>query len=187
MIRQIPRLVALIDCVVLFTFCAVIFNVALSEPLQDPILTLAALLLAVLASGVAYAWLALTGDRIKSFRGELGEVLWWVIGGNTWLMIAVAMVVVGALSVLMYSRVAAEVMAAGDAVQVGMATPLGLVFAVISAVANLSVVAVHALDGSPQADLRRHTGRLLLRHQKAVYRRRRALLRHGDRQHPAEA
>lgn len=185
-VRQIPRLVAAIDCVVLFTFCAVIFNVALSDPLQSPVLTLAALLLAVLASGVAYTWLALTGDRIKTFRGELGEVLWRVVGATTWLMIAVSLVVVVALAVLMYSRVMGEVLAAGDAVQAGMATPLGLVFAVISAVANLSVVAVHALDGSPQSDQQRQVGRLLRRHQQALHRRRLALLRNGDERYPLD-
>jgi hypothetical protein len=179
-VRQIPRLVAVIDCVVLFTFCSVIFNVALSDPLQNPVLALAALLLAVLAGGVAYTWLSLTGDRIKTFRGELGEVLWRVVGATSWLMIAVSLVVVAALAVLMYSRVVNEVTVAGDAVQAGAATPLGLVFAVISAVANLSVIAVHALDGSPQADQHRHIGRLLRRHQQAVHRRRLALLRNGD-------
>lgn len=181
LVRQIPRLVAVIDCVVLFTFCGEIFNVLLNDPLRTPIPSLAAALLAVLASGVAYTWLALTGDRLKVFRGELGEVLWRVVGATTWFMIAGSVVLVTALAVLMYSRVFDEIQTAGDAVAAGTAAPLGVVFAVISAVANLSVVAVHALDGSPEADERRFVGRLLRRHQKSVNHNRLAVIRAAGR------
>jgi hypothetical protein len=178
LIRQIPRLVAVIDFAVLFTFCAVIFNVALAAVLSTPFGSLAALLLAVLASGVAYTWLAVTGEALKTFRGELGEILWASVGLTTWLMCAVSLVLITALSVLMYSRVVSEVISAGDD-QISSATalPLGVVFAVISAVANLAVVAVHALDGSVVADEHRHAGRLLRRHERETYRHRRALVR----------
>jgi hypothetical protein len=189
LVRQIPRLVAVIDCVVLFTFCGVIFNVDLGHPLLTPVPLMAAALLAVLASGVAYTWLALTGDRLKTFRDELGEILWPVVGATTWSMVAGSAVLVGALGVLMYSRVVDEVRAAGDIALAGTAVPLGLVFAVISAVANLSVVAIHALDGSAHADQHRHAGRLLRRHEKAVHRHRLALVRMAGRlydQHPQD-
>jgi hypothetical protein len=186
LVRQIPKLVAMIDCVVLFTFAAVIFNVALDRPLQNPVAALAALLLAFLASGAAYTWLAITGDRIKTFRGELGEVLWRIVGATTWLMIAVSGILVTALALLMYSRIVDAVVSAGDAIEAGTATPLGIVFAVISAVTNLSVVAVHALDGSPQADQQRHIGRLLRRHQKVVHRHRLTVVRKAGAGHGSD-
>lgn len=181
LVRQIPRLVAVIDCVVLYTFCGFIFNVPLDDPLQDPLPALAAALLSVLASGVSYTWLSVTGDRLKTYRGELGEVLWRLVGATTWFMVAASVVLVTVLAMLMYARVSGEVRNAADVAMTGTARPLGVIFAVISAIANLSVVAVHALDGSPQADEQRHVGRLLRRHEKAVHRHRLAVVKAAGR------
>ena len=180
-VRQVPRVVAAIDGVVLFTFCAVVLNVDLSRPLATGVPTLAAVLLAVLASGVAYAWLALTGERIRIFRGELGEVRWRLVGSSTWVMVAGAGLVVLALAVLMYTRVTGEVALAGGLVAPGSVTSVGLVFAALSAVGNLSVVAVHALDGSPQTQQGRRVGRLLRRHEREVHRHRLAVVRTAGR------
>lgn len=176
-VRQVPRLVALIDLAVLFTFCGIVFNVDPGAPLTTPVATLAALFLAVLASGVAYSWLAVTGARLKIFRSEIGEVVWGVVGRTTWLLIGVSLVLVAALGVLMYSRVVAEAVSAEQ--QAGPAVLLGVVFAVVSVVGNLSVIAVHALDGSVPADEHRHVGRVLERHERRLRRARRALLRAG--------
>ena len=169
-VRQVPKVVAAIDGVVLYTFCAVILNVPVGDPLSSPIPALAAAFLAILASGASYIWLALTGSRIRTFRDNLGEVRWRLLGVTAWLMIAVSLVLVGALSLLMYDRILSELLDAGDQGQGALATSLAGAFSVISAVANLSVVAVHALDGSMQSDLHRELGRLLRRRQRRVQR-----------------
>lgn len=179
--RQIPRLVALIDGAVLFTFCAVIFNVDMSHPQIQPARTLAALMLAVLATGVAYTWLGLTGGRLKTFRGELGEVSWRLVGRTTWVMVAISIALIGALSLLMFDRVATALRDTGDLGLMAVATMLGTVFAVISAIANLCVIAVHALDGSVAADEHRNLGRALLRYQNAVHHHHRAALKAAGR------
>lgn len=172
-VRLIPRLVAVIDGVVLFTFSAVIFNVPLEAPLAEPVRTLAAVLLAVLASGVAYTWLAVTGDRLKHYRGDLGQVRWRLVCATSWVMVGVSLVLVTALSLLMYNRILVEVIGVGDEAQAATARPLALAFAVLSAIANLSVVAVHAFDGSPESDVLRDLGRLLRRQQRAIHRQQR--------------
>lgn len=172
-VRQIPWVVALLDAAVLFTFCAAIFNVALDHPftLQGAV----AAMLALLGSGIAYAWFALTGHRLRCYRTELGEVAWRLTGRLTRVMLGVAGAVVLALAVLMAVRVVGDAGAAADAGYLPRAavTLLGVVFAVVSAAANLSVIAVHALDGSEPARELRHAGRLLRRYELARERARR--------------
>ena len=179
-VRQVPKVVAVIDGVVLYTFTAEILNVPVEEPLASPVLALAAAFLAVLASGASYIWLALTGSRMRNFRDDLGDVLWRLLGRSTWLMIAVSLVLVGALSLLMYERIAADVAYSGQ--DAGLSGPLAFAFALVSAVANLSVVAVHALDGSMQSDLHRELGRLLRRRQRKVQRWQRKAIKAMGRQ-----
>jgi hypothetical protein len=185
--RQIPGLVALIDGAVLFTFCAVIFNVDLAHPQREPARTLAAIMLAVLASGVAYTWLALNGRRLKTFRSTLGEVCWHLVGATTWILVGLSLVLVGALSILMFDRVATALRDTGDPALAAAAVTLGTVFAVINAIANLCVIAVHAHDGSDAGDELRDLGRALRSYQKTVHRHRRAVLRAAgqlDRRRP---
>ncbi|MBK6873739.1 MAG: hypothetical protein IPK24_22850 [Kineosporiaceae bacterium] len=164
-IRQLPWVVAVLDWVVLFTFCGDIFNVAMLQPLQTPLRALAAFMLALLGSGVGYTWLAMTGIRLKSYRTVLGEIAWRGVGASTWFMVAVSIVLVGALTVLMYLRVSLEVLSATESAVAVWAGTLGALFAALSAVANLAVIAVHALDGSvAMAELER-AGLLLHRYE----------------------
>jgi len=169
-VRQVPKVVAVIDCVVLYTFCAVILNVPLDDPLSSPISALAAGFLAILAAGASYLWLALTGNRTRTFRDDLGEVRWSLLGATSWIMIGVSLVLVATLSLLMYDRILAELVDSLDQGQTPIAPSLALAFALISAVANLCVVAVHAFDGSAESELRRTLGRLLLRRQRKIQR-----------------
>jgi hypothetical protein len=165
-VRQVPWIVAVLDCAVLLSFCADIFNVDPTAPLQAPVASLAALLLAVLGSGVAFTWLATTGSRLRTYRNKLGEIEWAAAGTSTWILLAVSGVLVVALATLMNARVSVEVAQAFDDPTSSGAAGLGLVFAVLSAVANLAVLAVHAFDGSwLSAELAR-AGRLLHRHEK---------------------
>jgi len=169
-VRQVPWVVALLDGVVLLSFCADIFNAALLDPASTPIESLVSLLLAVLGSGIAFTWLAVTGLRLRVFRTALGEVAWAAVGGLTWIMISLGGVLVATLALLMFTRVSTEVMSAVQNVSESSAQLLGLVFAVLSAIANLAVVAVHALDGSAVAADHRHAGRVLRRHERRTNR-----------------
>jgi hypothetical protein len=164
-VRQVPWIVAILDCVVLLSFCGDVFNVYLLSPGEAPLAALAAVMLAVLGSGVGYTWLAMTGLRLKAFRTELGEIAWSAIGALTLLMLAVSGVLLGALALLMYERVTTEVLAQVDGSTGSAASMLGAIFAVLSLVANLSVIAVHALDGSWAMGELERAGRLLHRYE----------------------
>jgi hypothetical protein len=176
--RMLPPVIALMDGVVLFSFCAEVFNVDDAHPVGVPVL--AAVMLALLGSGVAYVWLAITGLRIRSYRSGLGEVAWAAMGALTRVLLAIALIVTAALAVLMYVRVTAEVADSGLAPST--AVVVGTVFALLSAVANLAVVAVHALDGSDLAAELRHTGRLLRRRERRVSRLLRATRQRAQRE-----
>jgi hypothetical protein len=164
-VRQVPWVVALLDFVVLLSFCGDVFNVSLLHPGSAPQAAAAAIMLAMLGSGVGYTWLAMTGMRIKAFRTELGEIAWRAVGALTWSMLAVSAVLVAALATLMDQRVTTEVLTQIDGSSTSAAGMLGVLFAVLSVVANLAVIAVHALDGSwVMAELER-AGRLLHRYE----------------------
>jgi hypothetical protein len=178
LLRGIPAVVALLDFVVLYSFCANIFNVPLAHPLtpKAPI----AVMLALLASGVAYAWLSMTGRALRGYRTLMGEIDWASTGHTTRAMLTVSIVVTAALAVLMFTRVAAEAATSGN-VDTTLALVLGVVFAVLAGAANLAVIAVHALDGSEDAVQLRRTGRLLRRWERITAKaRRRVAVRTGN-------
>jgi hypothetical protein len=170
-LRAIPPVVALLDFLVLYSFCADVFNVERAHPMSGK--GLIAVMLAALASGVAYAWLAMTGSALRGYRTAMGEVDWRTTGWTTRALLVIGLVVTAALAVLMYTRVAAEAHAAG--INNTLALLLGVVFAVLSAAASLAVIAVHALDGSEDVAQLRRTGRLLRRRERITARARRAM------------
>jgi hypothetical protein len=182
--RAIPPVVAVMDSVVLFSLCADVFDVQDTDPLS--VAALASVMLALLGSGVAYVWLTLTGLRVRSYRTGIGEVEWRAIGATTRCMLAVSLIVTAVLAALMFLRVSSFLRVSGEVADSWLGTDraalIGALFAVLSAVANLTVVAVHALDGSEVAAELRHTGRLLSRRERRVSRRLRATQRHAQRQ-----
>jgi hypothetical protein len=160
LVRAISPAVALLDFVVLFSFCAGIFNLPPAHPWTPK--TPIAVMLALLGSGVAYTWLSVTGRALRGYRTPMGEIGWAATGRTTRLMLGVSVAVTVALSALMFTRVAAEATVSHQ-VTATAAQLLGLVFGVLSAAANLAVIAVHALDGSDDAAQVRRTGKLLHR------------------------
>jgi hypothetical protein len=155
LLRRVPAAVAVADLVVLCSYTAEVFDVDPEHPASLP--GLIALVFAVLACGTSYAWLSLTGHRLRSFRDRRGEICWSVLGATTWVTLALTVVLLAVLGALMAVRVHEEILLFDPTS--ASATPVAAVFAVLGVVANCSVVAVHALDGSDQthrlAELRR--------------------------------
>lgn len=166
LVRVLPLVVLLLDLGVLYTFCADLFNVA---GVEASVNGFAALGLAVLAAAVSYAWLATTGTRLRGFRDGLGEIAWRATGSLTRFQILVSLVIIGTLGVLMYERVVDRALLAGETyVAADQVTVLGWVFAILSSCANLTVIVVHALDGSHLAEKMRQSGRAVRDHQRRM-------------------
>lgn len=175
LVRALPLCVLALDLAVLYTFCADLFNVPGFELSRNG---LAAIGLAVLGSAVAYAWLAMTGMRLRDVRSELGDIQWRATGSATRVQLAVGMVLIAALAALMYQRVLEQALLAGaEYVSADQVLVLACVFAVLSAGANLTVIAVHALDGSHDVVVLDDTGRRLAKHQRTLRRQRHRMLR----------
>jgi hypothetical protein len=182
LIRCLPPAVSLVDGLILYTFCADIFN-ARATDLSVP--GLAAMALALLGSAIAYAWLALTGLRLRDYRTPLGEIGWQQTGLSTRLLLAGALVISGVLGLLMFERVVHQAQQALGYVTAGQVPLLGWVFGVLSVCANLTVVAAHALDGSWLAARFREVGTAVHRAERRLERARRRAVRRARRGDPA--
>jgi len=172
--RLVPPLVALVDLLVLHRFCADLFNVLPGDTGPDG---LAALGLAILGSGVAYTWLALTGTRLRSFRLPLGQIAWRVLGVAEYLLLAIGVLLAATMGMLMYERILGRAAYAGAYLTPGQGATIALAFAVLSVCANLAVVAVHAYDGSHLLAEHRALGRCLSRRSRRLERGRRGMNR----------
>lgn len=169
LLRWAPPGIAAIDLVVLLYFTGVVFDVNPQAPLSLP--GLVALAFALLATAVSYAWLTLAGNRLNGYRDRRGEIVWRAVGAATGALLIGVDILVAALAGLMYTRVYAEVVGALPATASPAAEStahrtgvvMGVVFAVFSTIANLSVVAVHALDGSPATHRSDQLGHALAR------------------------
>ncbi len=168
LVRCAPAAIALVDLVVLFWFTATVFNVDPAAPVS--LSGLAALLFAVLGCGISFAWLTLTGLRLKAYRDDRGEVVWAALGAGTWALLALSAALVGALATLMAVRVHEEVLGALGRQAATTAFVVAGVFAVLSVVANAAVVAVHASHGSEETERLGELGRLLRRRDRRLRR-----------------
>lgn len=158
-VRALPIAVFAIDFLLLRVFTADLLNAGATDLGLDG---LAALGLALIGSAVAYAWLTITGLRLRDHRLGSGEIAWGATRSTTWVLLAGTTLTGLALGVLMYERVLlAAVQAndyAGDSPHL-----LAALFAILNVIANLTVVAVHALDGSALAARARRLGRAVRR------------------------
>ncbi len=180
-LRLVPPVVALLDLVVLHRFCADLFNVRPSDLGPDG---LAAIALAVLGSGVAFTWLAMTGIRLRAFRRDLGQIAVRVMDPFTHALVGVGVVLAATMGVLMFERVSDRALSAAAYLSGGQAMVLALAFAILSFCGNLAVIAIHALDGSQLAAEHRALGHSLDRRARAIERHRRIAsrrLRQADR------
>lgn len=185
----IPWVVALVDFVVLSYFLADVQDISAAEMTRlGTWLSLqgaTAIGLALVASVSALLWLSMLGDQLKARRGPRGEVLWTSLGALLVAQLVVAVILLAALGGLMFNRVDAKLVGQidpgrGSANLVGrvdqaqlladQAHLLAALFVVLSIVANLSVVVIHALDGSPLTERLDRVGKLVTRSEARVRR-----------------
>ena len=174
-LRHVPAAIVTADFVVLASYTADVFDVNWRNPTSTWPQLIVAVVFAIIGTGTAYAWLSLTGHRLRSFRDRRGEVTWSLLGATTWLILALAVVLLASLGALMAVRVHAEILSMG--LRSPSATPVAAVFAVIAVVANCAVVAVHALDGSDQTERLTTLRRLAHKRETRLARYERRLLR----------
>ncbi len=162
LLRWLPLTVTLVDGVIIYAFSADIFNVPAGDLGPNG---RAAVALAVLCSSIAYGWLSITGTRLRDYRSRLGRIELRLTDGFTRLLVAVSLVIGTILGILMYLRVVEKATVAGDAyIAADQVSVLGWIFAILGFCANLTVLTVHALDGSAVAADTRRIGRALKRH-----------------------
>jgi hypothetical protein len=147
-LRSIPKYVLGFDFALLLYFFAGITNVDWSSPLS---LALAfAILLAAMVTLLSYGFLSFAGHRLRSHRNHAGTIHREDLDAVTSGVFAVAIVVIVVLAVLMFQRIHVEILYALGAEAQITAMLIATSVAVVNAVANFLVVAVHALDGSDQ-------------------------------------
>lgn len=149
-LHRIPKLVLLFDFCLLLYFFAGVTDVNWSSPISA-VLGFAVLLAAVVTVS-SYGFLSFTGHRLRSHRDHSGAVRFDQLDGISAASSLVTLVVISVLAMLMFTRMQIEVIYALGPGSGGTATMIAITLAVIYAVANFLVVAVHALDGSDEVD-----------------------------------
>ena len=146
--RWIPKAVLAFDFCLLLYFFAGITNVNWASPLSVNLAFATAL--SAMVTVLSYGFLAFTGHRMRSHKNHAGTVHLDELDGLTKAAFGTALAVIAVLAALMFIRMHTEVGYALG-VQAGVtALAIPLAVAVVSAVANYLVVAIHALDGSDQ-------------------------------------
>ena len=111
-----------------------------------------AIALATMVTLLSYGFLSFTGHQLRGHKNPAGTIYREDLDGITSTAFIIAVVIVIVLAVLMFLRIRTEVLdALGSQAQITASVIAGAV-AVVNAVANLLVVAIHALDGSDQVD-----------------------------------
>jgi hypothetical protein len=147
-IGGIPRIVLVVDLSLLLYFFAGITDVDWSSPLSADLAF--ALLLAVMVTVLSYGFLAFAGHRLRSYKDHSGAIPVADLDGLTKTSAVAGFVVIAVLAALMFTRMRTEVLYALGPGNEGTALLVALTLAVVSALANFLVIAIHALDGSDQ-------------------------------------
>jgi uncharacterized membrane protein len=150
LLRRIPLLVFVADALLLLYFFSGVTNVDWSSPFSAALVF--ALLLAVMVTGISFAFFRFAGDRLQQYKNDAGTVPLRGLDEFTTVAAVLALLAMAVLAALMFTRMHAEVIDALGPGAGGTAIIIGLTLAVISILANTLVVAVHALDGSAEAD-----------------------------------
>ena len=149
-LRQAPALVFTADALLLLYFFSGITNVDWARPFSAA--GLFALLLASMVTGISFAFFLFTGDRLRQYKDHDGTIPLRGLDTPTNISMALAAGAMAILAALMFLRMRTEVSQTLGPHSGTTASMLGLTLALVSVLANALVVAVHALDGSPEAD-----------------------------------
>jgi len=149
-LRQVPKLVMVGDLGLLMYFFSGITDVNWAEPLSAELCF--AVLLASVMTVLAYGFFSFTGHRLRSYKDHSGAVRAGRFDGFTKLAIAGSVVGISVVAGLMFARMHAEVSYALGPGCGSTALLVALALAAVSVLANLLVIAVHAHDGSDEAD-----------------------------------
>lgn len=148
-IGRIPRVVLVADSLLLVYFFAGITDVDWASPLSADLAF--AVILAAMVTVLTYGFLGFAGHRLRSYKDHSGAIPFADLDGLTKSSAAAAIVAIGILSALMFTRMRTEVLYALGPGSGTTALLIAMTLAVVSALANFLVIAVHALDGSDQA------------------------------------
>ena len=149
-LRRVPALVFIADALLLLYFFSGVTNVDWSSPLSAALVF--AVLLAAMVTGISFAFFRFAGDRLRQYKNDAGTVPLRGLDEATTAAAVLALAALAVLAALMFTRMHAEVLDALGPGTGSTAIVIGLTLAVISVLANTLVIAVHALDGSTEAD-----------------------------------
>jgi hypothetical protein len=145
-LRRIPLYVLGFDSALLIYFFAGITNVDWTSPLSFALAV--AVILASMVTLLAYGCLTFAGYRLRGHKTEEGRINWGESDALARVALGTSIVVIAVIAALMFLRMRTEVLyALGTQAQL-TALVIGLALAVVSAAANLLVIAIHAADGS---------------------------------------
>lgn len=147
-IGRIPKLVLLVDFCLLLYFFAGITNVDWASPVSANLAF--AVLLAAMVTTLSYGFLAFAGHRLRAYKDHSGAISFGDLDGLTITACWASIVGIAVISALMFIRMRTEVLYALGPQGWVTGLMIALVLAVVSALANVLVIAIHALDGSDQ-------------------------------------
>ncbi len=145
-IGRIPILVLVVDFSLLLYFFSEITDVNWGSPLSADLVF--AVLLAAMVTVLSYGFLAFAGHRLRGYKDHSGAVAFTELDAVTKVACWASAAGIAVLATLMFVRMRAEVLDALSGSAWTTALVIALALAVVSAMANFLVVAIHALDGS---------------------------------------
>ena len=149
-LRRVPLLVFGADALLLLYFFSGVTNVNWASPLSAALVF--AVLLAGMVTGISFAFFHFTGDRLQQYKDDTGAIPLRGLDEATSVLLGLALGAMVVLAALMFIRMRAEVIDALGPHASGTAVIISLALAVVSILANILVIAVHALDGSAETD-----------------------------------
>jgi hypothetical protein len=138
------------EFILLLFFFAGVTNVDWREPLSAELLF--AVILAAAVTAVSFAYFTLLGNRLRRLKGETGTIELSELDTVTRALAIGSVPIMGALATLMFVRMREEVLTALGSDAQTQALVIGATLAILGIVANIVVIAVHAFDGSDEAD-----------------------------------
>ncbi len=148
--RHLPRVVLVFDFLLLLYFLSGITDVDWGNP-ASPQLAFAAGLAAMITL-VSYGCFAFAGHRLRAHKDHSGRIPLASLDWLTRVIVIACTVGIVVLGLLMFSRMWSEVLLALGNGATATAASVAAAVTAVSILANVLVIAVHALDGSEETD-----------------------------------